>query len=277
MSKSILSIFYRGPENFVSVISSSRVNYTFSRDTDFTVTPETWEDFYEILLLDKMNVRDRLYVVSADPISSTNMRRVPVEERFVSQEVIDNQAEVDAQYSKKAEFNRYKNEYIGRINLQIARGEIDMIPKNLEADAESYADEQYIIQNTPVEPVVETPVETSAETPVVEATLPPMTEEAPVPGAPIESQVPVVEDPVIETPVETAPVETPVVETTEVLENTSELSPDTVTELPAETPTPESSVEETPTETPVETTAGPVVETPVKETAPKTTSKKKSS
>lgn len=122
MSKSIPSIHYRGPENFVSVIGSySRVNYIFSQDTDYTVTPETWEDFYEILLLDRTNIAGRLYVCADDPITKTNLRRVPVEERFVPQEIIDNQEEVNKEAEKNHTLKRYKNEYIARINLSLAR------------------------------------------------------------------------------------------------------------------------------------------------------------
>lgn len=276
MSKSAIpSIHYRGPENFVSVIGSySRVNYIFSQETDYTVTPETWEDFYEIMLLDRVNIAGRLYVCADDPTAKTNLRRVPVEERFVPQEILDNQAEIDAEAEKRNTLKRYKNEYVARINLSLARGELEEIPENLEIDAEKYAEEQYALSIV-TEVAPETPVETSAE----EVKLPPMTVEAPVEGAPIESQVPVVEDPQT-VPVEntTPTVETPVVETTEVLEKTSDIVSETpVTEPTVEAPTSETPVEETPTvEAPIEAPTE-VVDTPTEEAPVETTPKKKSS
>lgn len=237
MKNSIPSIFYRGPENHVSVISASRVNYTFSRDTDYTVSPESWEDFYEILLLDKFNVRGRLYVVSTDPTSATNLRRVSPEEYVVPEELIEAQNAVNDESAKKAELLGLKNKYIAGINLQIAHGTLDAIPENLEDDAEKYAVEQYEVLHNPVvveEPVGDVVVETTLDVPVTDVVLntdpvldPP---ETPTPAEEVPSETP-------ETPVETAPVETPVVETPEVVENKSDESPDVVTQPPAETPT----------------------------------------
>lgn len=266
----IPSIFYRGPENFVNVIGSSRTNYVFSRETDYTVTPVTWEDFYEILLIDRYNIRNRLFVLVGDPTWETNLRRVAPEEVIISQDLYDAQAQVDTVSKKQAEITRLKNEYIARINLQIAHGTLDAIPENLEDDAQAYADEQYakaVEEVITEEPVVDPTVET---TPVVDT---------PVVDTPVET--------VPETPVETVPsVETPIVETPEVLENTSTPSEwDAVTEPtdvvatdapvvenPVDTP---SDTTETPTETPSEVT----VETPVEETAPKAgpTTRKRSS
>lgn len=243
MSKSakdlIPSIFYRGPENFVNIIGNSRTNYVFSRETDYTVAPVTWEDFYEILLVDRYNVRDRLFVLADDPSISTNLRRVAPEEVEIPQSLYDAQAETDAVTKKQTELFRLKNEYIGRINLQIAHGTLDCIPENLEADAQAYADEQYALLNIEevATEVVDTPVET-----------------------------------VPETPVEAVPsVETPVVETPEVLENVSTNTVDPVTE-PTDVVATDTPVVENPVETPSETPVVPVdtptvapVDTPVEE------------
>ena len=258
MKNSIPSIFYRGPENYVSVISASRVNYTFSRDTDYTVSPESWEDFYEILLLDKFNVRGRLYVVSTDPTSETNLRRVSPEEYVVPEELIEAQNVINDESAKKTELLGLKNKYIAGINLQIAHGTLDSIPENLDEDAEKYAIEQYEALHNPV--VVEVPVgdvvvDTTLEAPVTDVVLdtdpvldPP---ETPAPTDVVPSEAP-------ETPVETAPVETPVVETPEVVENKSDESTDPVTQPPADTPTEDPVAPETetpPSEEPVTTEA----------------------
>lgn len=221
----IPSIHYRGPENHVSVIGSSRASYVFSKDTDFTVHPATWEDFYEILLLDKYNIFGRIYVLALDPIAATNLRRATQEEFFLAPEIIDNQKEVDGIHKKKNELNAIKNEYIGRINLQIARGELESIPENLELDAEKFADEQHILRHTPV---VETPIDVVVD--------------------PVEE---VLVEVVPETPVETDPiVETPEVETPEVLGDSSVPSADEEAEptdvVPTGIPVDEKPSEETP-------------------------------
>lgn len=240
----IPSIFYRGPENFVNIIGTSRTNYVFSRETDYTVAPVTWEDFYEILLVDRFNIRDRLFVLADDPTKATNLRRVAPDEVEISQDIYDAQAKVDSVSKKETELTRLKNEYIGRINLQIAHGTLEEIPENLEDDAQAYADAKYASQVA--EEVVEEPT-----TPVVET--------------------PIVTDP--ETPVETVPsVETPVVETPEVLENAPTPSVDPVTE-PTDVVATDAPVVENPvvapldtTETPIETPSEVKVETPVEET-----------
>lgn len=254
----IPSIFYRGPENFVNIIGTSRTNYVFSRETDYTVAPVTWEDFYEILLVDRFNIRDRLFVLADDPTKATNLRRVAPDEVEISQDIYDAQAKVDSVSKKETELTRLKNEYIGRINLQIAHGTLDAIPEELETDAQAYADAQYasqvaeevVTEETVVDPTVET-------TPVVETTV--------VDTPPVET--------VPNTPVETVPsVETPVVETPEVLENVSAPSVEPVTE-PTDVVATDVPVVENPvvvpsdtTETPIETPSDTPVETPVEET-----------
>lgn len=136
----IPSIFYRGPENFVNIIGNSRTSYVFSRETDYTVTPVTWEDFYEVLLVDRYNVRDRLFVLSNDPSIATNLRRVAPEEVVISQDLYDAQAVVDTEVQKKSDIARLKNEYIGRVNLKIAHGTLEEIPEKLEEDAQEFAE-----------------------------------------------------------------------------------------------------------------------------------------
>jgi len=235
MSKSatIPSIFYRGPENFVNIIGISRTNYVFSRETDYTVAPVTWEDFYEILLVDRYNVRDRLFVLADDPTKATNLRRVAPEEVEISQDLYDAQAQTDAVTKKETELFRLKNEYIGRINLQIAHGTLDSIPENLEEDAQAYADAQYALSI--VEEVAEEVTTPEVETPIV--TVP-------------------------ETLVETVPsVETPIVETPEVLENVPTPSVDPVTE-PTDVVDVTAPVVENPVETPSDTTVAPIETTP---------------
>jgi len=265
MSKSakgvIPSIFYRGPENFVNIIGTSRTNYVFSRETDYTVEPVTWEDFYEILLVDRYNVRDRLFVLADDPTKATNLRRVAPEEVEIPQHLYDAQAETDAVSKKKTELLRLKNEYIGRINLQIAHGSLDAIPEKLEEDAEAYADAQYASQVAEAVVTEDVVVATTIETTHVVGD--------PVVDTPTETPVVTIPD----TPVETVPsVETPVVETPEVLENVPTPSVDPVTE-PTDVVATDAPVVENPVETPSDTTETPTetpsevkVETPVEET-----------
>lgn len=254
----IPSIFYRGPENFVNIIGTSRTNYVFSRETDYTVAPVTWEDFYEILLVDRFNIRDRLFVLADDPTKATNLRRVAPDEVEISQDIYDAQAKVDSVSKKETELTRLKNEYIGRINLQIAHGTLDAIPEALENDAQAYADAQYASQVTEESVITEESVVITPEsTPVVDT--------------PVVDTPPVVTN--LDTPVETVPsVETPVVETPEVLENVSAPSVEPVTE-PTDVVATDVPVVENPvvvpsdtTETPIETPSDTPVETPVEET-----------
>lgn len=291
MKNSIPSIFYRGPENYVSVISASRESYTFSRETDYTVSPTSWEDFYEILLLDKFNVRWRLYVVVWDPTGDTNLRRVSADELVQADEVVEAQAVINDESAKRTQLLGLKNQYIASINLQIAHGTLESIPKNLEDDAEKFAVEQYEKLHNPVvveEPVGDVVVNTTLDVPATDVVLntdpvldPPVT---PTPETEVPSETPT------ETPVETAPVETPVVETPEVVENTSSESTDTVTQPPAETPTEDPVPSETdtpPSEDPVpsettETSEPTADEVPTTETpteapvGPKTTTRSRS-
>ncbi len=254
----IPSIFYRGPENFVNIIGTSRTNYVFSRETDYTVAPVTWEDFYEILLVDRFNIRDRLFVLADDPTKATNLRRVAPDEVEISQDIYDAQAKVDSVSKKETELTRLKNEYIGRINLQIAHGTLDAIPEELETDAQAYADAQYASQ-------------VAEESVVTEESVVITPESTPVVDTPVVDTPPVVTNP--DTPVETVPsVETPVVETPEVLENVSAPSVEPVTE-PTDVVATDVPVVENPvvvpsdtTETPIETPSDTPVETPVEET-----------
>lgn len=261
----IPSIFYRGPENFVNIIGTSRTNYVFSRETDYTVEPVTWEDFYEILLVDRFNIRDRLFVLADDPTKATNLRRVAPDEVEISQDIYDAQAKVDSVSKKETELTRLKNEYIGRINLQIAHGSLDAIPEHLEDDAQAYADAQYASQTAEEVVTEETVV---VDTPVI---VDPTVETTPVVDTPVVDTPPVVTTP--DTPVETVPsVETPVVETPEVLENAPTPSVDPVTE-PTDVVATDAPVVENPvvapsdtTETPIETPSEVKVETTVEET-----------
>lgn len=117
----IPKVFYRGPENYASIVGSSGTQYVFSQESGYSVQPVTWEDFYEILLIDRFNVFNRIIVLSDDPISSTNLRRVAPEDVVVSTDIYEAQAVVDAKFAKKQELLNHKNIYIGKINLQIAQ------------------------------------------------------------------------------------------------------------------------------------------------------------
>lgn len=161
----IPSIVYRGPEDFIGIDSSTKVNYAFSQETNYTVTPESWEDFYEILLVDKSNIRDRLLVCSQDPLAKTNLRRKSPDDFVVPEVQQGIQDEIDQRVRMKNRKDTLMNEYIAKVNFQIATGKIDMIPETLQEDAEKYAYTE--MSKEGIVPVIEDGNEQEEEGPLV--------------------------------------------------------------------------------------------------------------
>lgn len=188
-----------------------------------------------------------------DPKSKEHFRRVSAIEReevIVPDEVYERQAKIDLENARRGRLEAFKNEYQRNIAFQIQHGTLDHIPETLEADAEAYAIEkikqeddeklnQELEANKETEGTVDATV-TVDETQVFENTS-------------TQENVDTVTEPLVETT--TDPEATPT--------DPATLEPTAPTvEAPVETP-----VESAPTE--------PV--NPIKDSAPTTSKKKKSS
>lgn len=173
----IPSVTYRGPQESILVVGPiTRINYTFDATNDFTVVPETWEDFYAMMHID-YDALKRNFVCSEDPKSKQHLRRISqMDGNYeVPADVLDRQAEIDASEARKSLINGYANEYITRVNNDIAYGRIDKIPEDLDVKAQEYAEnrinEEENASNSEV--IVSNPSEEQSTTTPPEPTLDP--------------------------------------------------------------------------------------------------------
>lgn len=243
MSKTTIpSVTYRGPQDSILVVGPlTRINYVFDASNEFTLTPETWEDFYAIMHVD-YDALKRNFVCTDDPKASQHLRRVSqMDGNYeVPAEVLAEQAKVDAREAKNQRIKFHMNEYITRVNNDIAYGRRETIPEDLNAEAQKYADERIAEEeaNAPENPEIpEVSVSNLPQEEQSTTTSPEITDSAqgnpePETNAPSSEVAPVVESTAEEpakteepTPapvVEEAPAPTPPVEESKVEDPTPE-------------------------------------------------------
>lgn len=134
-----MKVTYRGHLDHLKFDTTSRNVYIFEASNNYTVEALSYQDLYELLAFE--GSYDQI-VLTEDPMSKTNTRRIPAVSTWELQfgdDFIKRQEDNDLLVKKQRLFFFKNQEYLDRIGNQYATGKLDVLPDNLEADAQAYA------------------------------------------------------------------------------------------------------------------------------------------
>lgn len=112
-------LIYRGAEQIFTFVGLSKNKYSFTIDNEFSVTPSTWADYYEMIAFDKSHTS---IVDAKDPLSKTNLRRVSMYEYAVPEKLIKAQEQRDEEAKKERIHRELQKKYMFSITDKIASG-----------------------------------------------------------------------------------------------------------------------------------------------------------
>lgn len=138
------SLYYRGPNDFLRFETMDRKEYIFSQENEWIVTPEKWEHLYELLAYENVG---RLIVFSQDPKAEECLRRAPPRNDFELQftpEYVKAKEQEEKERQRLSLWTQYRNNYINKINLEVASGISDHVPDHLGEEASHFADEMMV-------------------------------------------------------------------------------------------------------------------------------------
>lgn len=137
----MLAITYRWPQSFSNILTRFGGQYVFDAANNFTVTPFTWEDFYDIILIDR-DPYYRDFVLADDPKAGITDRRIIIDTYVLDPELARKQAENEAREAKIKQRLWFIDKYKKDIFNWIAEWKIESYPATLDADAIAFADER---------------------------------------------------------------------------------------------------------------------------------------
>lgn len=135
----MLSITYRWHLNFTTILTRFGGEYSFNKENNYTVTPNTWDDLYDIILSNgDPHFRD--IVFTRDPKAKTNERRVSIDEQPIDEAKAIKAEETARNAALFKERMAIVETYKRHIFDQIADGTLDTYPTTLEMDASAHAE-----------------------------------------------------------------------------------------------------------------------------------------
>ena len=184
----MIPVTYRGHLDHLRFDASSKAVYIFGPENEYTITPSSYQDLYELLAFN--GSYDQI-VLAEDPMAKTNTRRIPAVSAWelnFSDKFVQEKEDNDKLVAKQRLFFLKNQEYLDRIGNQFAMGRIDTLPETLQEDAKQYAQDAVDKEFPPQTPVLQ---KASAEV------LPAVSEEEPesLPVQDSAEPTPVVEDP----------------------------------------------------------------------------------
>lgn len=172
-------LVYRGPEQILRCVVTSKTVYCFEARNKFTVQALTWADYYDLISFDSTH---KLIVDAQDELARTDLKRRTQFEYEVPAEIYIAQEERN---KKSAEEKLYKScveKYKNGIIDKIASGILEAFPDDYEEAAIAFADKM----TKPVKEVVETPVKPTEPTEELPVEPVDETPEEAIPEVPVE-------------------------------------------------------------------------------------------
>ena len=135
----MLSITYRWHLNHTTILTRFGGEYSFNAENKFTLTPNTWDDLYD-LILSNGDPHFRDIVFTKDPKAKTNERRVSIDEQPIDEAKAIKAEETARNAALYKERMAIVETYKRHIFDQIADGTLDTYPTTLEMDASAHAE-----------------------------------------------------------------------------------------------------------------------------------------
>jgi hypothetical protein len=124
------SLVYTGPNEYVLMETDNRKKIIFSKENNYTHTPNTYDEIYQII-----KVLDGLVRFSLDPLSSQNLRRQSA--NIADAIVIDEDKVLREQWTELSKRKRellvyFENQYSNQISWGFAKGNLNEMPQDFE-------------------------------------------------------------------------------------------------------------------------------------------------